>query len=142
MNNLYIPHNIMLWIYNNHEINTIIEFYVIFQNIHIEQYDNDTIYEIQPTNTHIHPDKSITCEIKIIDNMINYQINKTNYTFTFLLHIDEQNIFHYTYTTINNNEFPYIDKYDYQGIIYMELKKQNNVITVKEKERLYTMHFK
>lgn len=130
----------MFWFFGNYVVGDKISFSVIFENLSIVNYDEDVLYVIDRTDSTIRDiDKRFNCEIKIIDNLINYRINDKNYSFSFILNIDENGVFHYVYNVINNLEFPYIDKYDFEDVVFMEIKKNNNSIIVRERERRYEM---
>lgn len=108
----------MLWLYNNHNINGIINFYQIFMGSELiyKDDDNNAIYSLElskdkyscDVETSLHEYDNIICDIKVIDNIISYDLKcindvKKNDKYVFMF--KSQNIDKLNSNEINNLSF-------------------------------------
>ncbi len=121
----------MFWLFDNdNNINKKYEFYQIFTDYELIYNKNDYIYSfdaINTTNTLNLPNlsdcefKDVILDVKIIDNLISYDISNTKhkYVFSFKMNFIKNDnnilglpIFYYSYKSTTTKSMPNLIKYD------------------------------
>lgn len=146
----------MIWLCdNNLKCNDTIKFYQVFVDNNIVYNDGDdenTIYSFETQKSIIlneYEHKNIVCDVKIIDDIISYNIisddNKKNYVFTNKLQFIKPNnnkfnvpLFNYTYKLISPKKLPNLiaSSHDFISTINFdiyELDKNNKIQFIIEK---------
>ena len=147
----------MIWLYNKKlDDNNILNFYQVFveNNIVFNDNNKNLIYSFDSSNfensklsfnLNDYESNDIECDIKIIEQMISYDIlsssfnNNKNYVFSTKSSFIEPNdneynlpIFSYSYKLTNTKKFPNLIESEYDSVLNLNLKiykldNENNV---------------